>query len=383
MKVDDDNILLLLYISHFTVFMYSPWQLMKMKKLQAIQRSIQRASNEALALTKQIIKHKPTSRIDFRQMLLQAQTTTDRDQHNHNRIALNLLKLDKEFNLIQYHGPQKYISNHLSGLQLPSYLSFFQNWDPANPIKSSTQKVESIKNNDNPNPKAQARVAFMITAQQRQILITEYNFTQGQIKSMTPNEAQMIIRHSIYALGENDSSWRENIKKLIEKEVEEQKKVEQQMQLIEQEGMVTNKQGDGMIKNILSIGFEERLESQSPSIKESNRGDEIQIDELQNNGDDHKKELLLLGNDDSVAPSENRSDSITAETSDGQHTNSKNCWYEVISTTTSSNEVVALYRSYEEAQEFIMIKEDLATKRRGDPSSSQPEKFLIRKRVVL
>ena len=75
----------------------------------------------------------------------------------------------------------------------------------------------------------------------------------------------------------------------------------------------------------------------------------------------------------------------------------QNHWYEVIEI--SSNEAIALFKTFEEATEFMNIKEDLATRRNrnGDGSSdgsigrnhddgckisTSEENFLIRPRKV-
>lgn len=351
-------------------------------KLKAIQTSIQRASNEILTITKQLIKHKPTSRNDVRQVLLQ--TTQAHNVNQYNQIAVNILKLDKELNLLQYHGFTKYLSNHISTLSLPSPMLLFQRTSQSSTdsdhVSSSltkshgTSESTSTGNLNLTDKKTKAKVAFMITAQQRQLLMSEYNYTQDQIKSMKPHEAQIIFQHEIRALDENDSSWRDVVEKkllLIEEQSDVENKRIEEGHSNENESMSKN-------VNILSIGFEERLERHDEGSKA-----QIMTSAIQPIGNETKvqNEPLLKENENLLESLQNDHDSEDQDISDDGK-----CWFEVIKVTSSSEEAIALYKTLEEAEELLEIKRDLAKKKVGKSSSFsyeyKEELLIIRKRKV-
>lgn len=128
------------------------------------------------------------------------------------------------------------------------------------------------------------------------------------------------------------------------------------------------------VNNILSIGFEERLE------KHDEQGSQIVTSAIQPIGDETKvqNKPLLKENENLVESLQNDHDSEGQDISDDGK-----CWFEVIKITSSSEEAIALYKTLEEAEELLEIKRDLAKKKVGKSSSlSYKEELIIRKRKV-
>ena len=426
-----------------------------MMKFKAMTASIRRSSFEILEVTKQIITQRPTSRIDLRQVLLQTSNNNDASspssssspvtssltsfQPQQNLVALNLLKFDKEINLIEYHGLKYYMQNNVS---LPQSLSFVRTWTSAshgnsssssqssndnehdrsnsrstNPSSSSSLSNSSSDNNNNNNKNhnksIKAQVAFMITAQQRQLLMSKYQYTQKEIKSMKPNEAQIILEHSIHAVLDRDSKspWKEHVQEIIMIQKEEEQKhkemtnleeleqqqrretnleesqqqQQQQMEEVDQrvsdthmvETMSNTLGTTASSNNILSIGFEERpLDNiYHPTEEENNKV-------LQLIPDKNDKSATL--NNEEIK--KNQRSSLATETRDIENSIHKHDWFEVVETSpTSEEQAIALFKTEEEAEEFIRIKEDLLSKR-NKQSATMPlqerAKFVIQKRIV-
>lgn len=105
------------------------------------------------------------------------------DQRPTNVAAVKFLSWDKELGLLQYYGAQEYA----------------RRWWQARSTSSSTTKSTSL-------PKSQAnaeqggttaRVAFMITSEQRQKLSTDLGYTQQDIRSFKPIEVLLLIEHGV------------------------------------------------------------------------------------------------------------------------------------------------------------------------------------------
>jgi hypothetical protein len=141
------------------------------------------------------------------------------DEKTSNVAAVSLLKWDKEFGLLQYYGAQEY---------------FRRWWQARSKSSSSTTTSTSL-------PKSQAnaeqgsttaRVAFMITSEQRKLL-ADLGYTQQDIRSFKPIEALLLIEHGVKRKSsEAEDGAQYNFRTKLEELVRENEKLmtEQQQQ---------------------------------------------------------------------------------------------------------------------------------------------------------
>lgn len=120
-------------------------------------------------------------------------------QESNNTVAISYLKVEKELNLMRYHGFMGYLrqsswlqlpqqwSRRLRGLGPPLVSSAFESQQQQHQQHQQQQRSSSTM----------ARVAFMITAAQRSALANKLGYTAHQIKQLTPLEATLILEHSI------------------------------------------------------------------------------------------------------------------------------------------------------------------------------------------
>jgi hypothetical protein len=113
-----------------------------------------------------------------------------------NTVATSFLSMEREVNLVRYHGLVGYLRER-------SVLR--RDWLQRLPFGSSqnTPKATHEQNMDNSNnatirySSTTARVPFMITAAQRASLANELGYSIDQIKQLKPLEASLILEHSI------------------------------------------------------------------------------------------------------------------------------------------------------------------------------------------
>lgn len=102
-----------------------------------------------------------------------------------NTLATSLLRVEREANLIRYHG----------------FLGYFRNVNTVTRklgFSSSSKSLKGAETQTTPAPsKNVARVAFMITTSQRLELSERLGFTPDQIKALKPLEATLILDHSL------------------------------------------------------------------------------------------------------------------------------------------------------------------------------------------
>lgn len=130
-----------------------------------------------------------------------------------NFAAVKLLHWDKEFGLVQYYGVQEYARRWLKSRS--SYSS--STTSPS--ISQATEQVKvggtssSIKNNNNV-----ARVAFMITSEQRQRLSVDLGYTQQDIRSFKPIESLLLIENKVKKTSDDNAQYnfRDRLKELID-----------------------------------------------------------------------------------------------------------------------------------------------------------------------
>lgn len=253
----------------------------------------------------------------------------------------------------------------------------------------------------NHNNQQKATVAFMITSQQRQILMSELDYTKEQIKKMKPNEAQIILQHSIHATAtanststsstststqneQGNDSWKEIVQNIIREEEGKKIQFEKQQQQQEATRIVRDNQESNNTNqmngqnDILSIGFEE-----NPSINPTNGTNN------KTTASSESSSSLLLSQGTNAITNEIEKKS---QKNENESFENKNIWYEVVESSTSSNTeeeaVVGLCKSKEEAEELLQIKEELAIKQRNSstksltPTQSDENTFFIRIRNI-
>ena len=300
--------------------------------------------------------------------------------------------------------------------------------------------------------------------------MSEYNYTQQEIKSMKPNEAQIILQHSIHASStykaggdsgdynndNNDNGWKMIVKELLQKEKQqeqEQGEMDKENDILEKEEerihtsktkenekLDIAKQGQKLNNDILSIGFEERpardgnrnnsdkvdshvnslslildkskhdYDNTNPTasrndtkykVNESHDDDgtdSMSIDKEQptmlfldneatSTNVTDQNSITTYNNDETIMEMKNKQQQKEKDTKHDSDSDEK--WYEVIRSSSLEKDdmPIALYKSLEEAQEFLSIKQELAEKRskkNGSATSSLEEKetFSIRERTV-
>ena len=140
------------------------------------------------------------------------------DEKTSNVAAVKLLKWDKEFGLLQYYGAQEYL----------------RRWWQARSTSSSSTTPSLPKSQANAEQGGTtARVAFMITSEQRQKLSTDLRYTQQDIRSFKPIEALLLIEHGVKRISsESEDGAQYNFRTKLEELVQENEKLmtEQQQQ---------------------------------------------------------------------------------------------------------------------------------------------------------
>ena len=135
---------------------------------------------------------------------------------NGNIVAESALRFDREVGLVKYHGFGGYVTakGGVRALLLPSgsrsgdtavgfNLTRFLFGPPsgrgreANVGATEDSGTGTTKNTDATRSAKKARVAFMITAAQRQQLSAELGYTAGDIRSLKPLEALLILENQI------------------------------------------------------------------------------------------------------------------------------------------------------------------------------------------
>ena len=160
-------------------------------------------------VVRQVLLKKPTSLDAFRektrQLLLdQSRATTP----TANVAAIKLLELDREWNLVQYHGVQEYAKRWWASRSFSfSLASKGIGGQSSKPSESNNRQNEESSN------KNVARVAFMITSEQRHKLSTNLGYNPEDIRTFKPIEALLLLEHGVKR--ESDD-FRVKLKELVE-----------------------------------------------------------------------------------------------------------------------------------------------------------------------
>ena len=127
-----------------------------------------------------------------RQLLLDCQKSPSSSTANYNVAAVKLLEWDRELNSMQYYGIQEYTRRWWTSKSW-SFGSLFSMVGGSN----SRSTLDAGGEGSNTNKKNVARVAFMITSEQRYKLSTELGYTSQDIRSFKPIEALLLLEHGV------------------------------------------------------------------------------------------------------------------------------------------------------------------------------------------
>lgn len=297
---------------------------------------------------------------------------------NENSAAKSMLMVDREIGLVKYHGFVTYLAEHsrFSRLQLPFSGIFGMN--PKNTLQagsfstsSSSAKIAIASNsNTKVNPK-KAKVAFMITANQRAQLI-ETGYTHPQIKKLKPLEALLILEQDLKPPNsEKDHSlFQEQLNKLV-KEYEEEQQSQRNMILAQTPPSLDDRNVERPKKE-----EEEHGKSTETLLKLEMSP---KVDRLDTNREkatlnaDHKNALDSASSLVREEENENWFEVVEViQKLDPNHENSKQ---------TPIISIIGLYKSEKEANFCREIKEDAAAKRNVDGKETSEQRiFTVRER---
>jgi hypothetical protein len=223
---------------------------------------------------------------------------------NSNRVALSILKMDKEIGLVRYWGWMGYIRQRVRPLM----------------TTTTTPTTTSIDDNDNSDNKK--KIAFMITTSMKQELQDTYKYTVDDVKKMTPLQASLVLNHQI-----SPEDYDDKVPALQE----EHEKEQEQVRLLEKENIEIRQQ-------------EEEEEQRRRQQQEK----EQQMMTM-------KGEYILTTPDS--ATSSSASPEVLAAAI-GIQSEMKDTWYEVVEVKPNGERIrQGLYPNTEEAQEGLETRE--------------------------
>ena len=342
------------------------------------------------------------------------QLLLDQSRTQANVAAVKLLHWDKEFGLVQYYGIQEYARRWWQSRS--STTTSLSSTAPSSPQVSGDITVTKSKNKV-------ARVAFMITSEQRQKLSVNLGYTQQDIRTFKPIEALLLIENNVKKTSEDDNiqyNFRDQLKKLVdenEKLMEKQTPpssstngVRESAPKVEKTQTITPEDADqAHVKADVAMALlsaekedEPKVEDASSSSKETDIVDDTSIsavalvDEVNaqtqesysNSKPTHETSALKSSpNLVTVTPNDStelhmkpdvaaayinsqneESESGISDVNDTDEEADGPCWYEVVVNNVDANEkdekdqvVVALFSTKKEAMECVDIKKRLAS----------------------
>jgi hypothetical protein len=199
----------------------------------------------------------------------------------------------------------------------------------------------SGKKNNNKNA---AKVAFMITSNQRLELSERLGYQSDDIKKLKPVEASLLLANNVTP-DEKDAK----LGGLIQEYNEELSRQHQQAKLEAEK-----------------LQLDEQLQSRSPEVTET-----------ETTADEQQEKTLLLHEVKQAAIEE------AENTDEGAATGSAKMWFEVVETKVSDGSTipVALYQDEEEAKLCLELKEGFAERRAQEKKEEPSTTYTIRKTV--
>jgi hypothetical protein len=226
---------------------------------------------------------------------------------NSNRVALSLLKMEKEIGLVRYWGWMGYIRQRVRPLM----------------TTTTTPTTTSIDDNDNSDNKK--KIAFMITTSMKQELQDTYKYTVDDVKKMTPLQASLVLNHQI-----SPEEYDDKVPTLQE----EYEKEQEQARLLEKEKIEKQQQ-------------EEEAEEQQRRQQQQEKEQQKMMT---------MKDNYILTTPDSATSSSASPEVLAAAI--GIQSEMKDTWYEVVEVKPNGERIrQGLYPNEEEAQEGLETRE--------------------------
>ena len=360
-----------------------------MATITFLQRFATRArlvASDSWSLASTLVKVRPTSVTSTRAALIQSA----RESVNGNIVAESALRLDREVGLMRYHGFGSYVAakGGVRALLLPSDPSSGESGGEFNLTRflfgppsghgreatsasatdtDSTSTGSSSKSTGATSSAKKARVAFMITAAQRQQLSTVLGYTAGDIRSLKPLEALLILEHRIMPGSD------EEVKRLVKEneELERQEAERAETDVTASAAADEVPPATAAIKEdifrsegntAISAGKDTNQDKTSPLLEDQNNNSGLSLSSSISDQSVAVQQALsrpLSSNqsDDFAehVPTYDNGTTGTANTSEGDDTT----WYEVVEAKAQGNSdeaVVALYQTVEEAKDCLKWK---------------------------
>lgn len=354
-----------------------------MSFLQRFASKTRLVASDSWNLASILVKVRPTCIPSTRAALMQCARSD-----NGNVVAESALRLDREVGLMRYHGLGGYLtakggvhallpsSSSGGGFDLTRFLFGPPSGHGREARASSPDTDSGISTSDSTtsssSPK-KARVAFMITAAQRQQLSTRLGYTAGDIRRLKPLEALLILEHCIKPGSD------EEVMRLVKKneEMERQEAERAEMEFVasalvsEEATQVAPAAADTKGKTATDTDKDDA--TLALAAGQNRNQDEPSSQQDQN--DDAGTSLSSSLSDQSAAvqqalsrPLRSREQqAINSNESDGTSIDTMDesdvvTWYEVVETRTSDDSddeaVIALYQTVEEAEDCLRWKEE-------------------------
>jgi len=313
-----------------------------------------------------------------------------------NTVAISLLRIEKQYNLLHYHGIQEYWKQFVSPsfFYTPTLESSSSN-STGIPLKSAVTELSFDGGSATLSSSKKAKVAFMITSAQRaQLSSPPLNYTKERIRKMTPTEALLILEYSIVPMDAEKTG--DSRLEIIMKENEEFQRLEMLEAMKESSAeKQVDKNQEREIQHAAALNKEEELVVTAKQENDDDTDKQSQALLLDNtahvsssdyDNSNNAKTDNIFGHDDSVeeisSPDEKNIDSEILHDDDHEEGVAAS-WFEVVQVRNKDNnnqildddkeneeggKVVALYRTEKEAREFISIKHDLRCRKKKTTS---------------
>jgi hypothetical protein len=249
--------------------------------------------------------------------------------HLENPMAVKLLSVHKEYNLLRYYGFRGYVQHRRNTAAAIEGEKVISNSPTGTGAPSSTQSV--------------ARISFMVTARMKEELVNDLGYSPEFIAKLKPVEASLLLQHQV-----RDASP-ETLAQLVQAHEEEQDVAARKLQEeIEKEQRMRSEQSQP-VQEVQSAGTE-AINASSDSNAPT-KGEESKPTLL-----NHLDSQRTFYGSSSSSPL-----SVTAA-----HTGAR-VWYELVERTPESGEeavVMGLYTSEKDALEGLEAHQFLAERNR-------------------
>ena len=328
--------------------------------MSSTSNTMRRIFQEATHLTHQFYRHRPTSIIQTRQILQQtvngASGTSATSNITSNSLAMTLLKVDKEIVYMKYEGLSQYFTKRFQDSTMKrkmfNPLPTADTCSTGATTTATASTSSSINRSTNTSNQRKARIAFMITKQQKQILAQRFHYTPTMIKTLKPTEALLIIENGLHAYDYDKAGGAEKVQ--LEGVQERRKLWKTKLDaLVKENEALVERQQEEQQKEHEGLGLE-KLQEQEDVQMETEEETKMYMYEV--------IEQVALPSVSSSSTSTALSTALSTEISTS-------------STIFTSEVVLALYKTEEEAQECIDIKLDLMNKRNQKQESKENAKM--------